>query len=208
MPRPSLKTQRRREILEAYVSCVAQFGLEGATQERIAREAGVARPLLRHNLGNREDMVAALLQHVAAEFNSMTDQIAAAAPTLPALIEIVFDPTHQTDARLNLAFQALSAASAGDPSMRAPLRDCLDRYVGLIARLTFEAAPHLPAAERDAIAQGVSAISMSLDAIAPLEPPEAWRLAAKRAALRLIEPATTPPSTPPPPSDPPSDGCA
>ena len=73
MPRPSLKDQRSQEILDAYLTCVAHFGLDGATQERIAEEAGVKRPLLRHYLGNKDEMITALADYVVAGFALSVD---------------------------------------------------------------------------------------------------------------------------------------
>ena len=57
MARPSLKKERTDQILDALERCLAGYGLEGATQDRIAEEAGLARPLIRHNVGNRDDML-------------------------------------------------------------------------------------------------------------------------------------------------------
>lgn len=186
MPRPSLKDQRRREILDAYVACVARHGLEGATQERIAAEAGIARPLLRHNLGNREEMIPALVEHVVHRFADMTEAVEAASASLPELIDLVLDPAHRTDPKLVLAFQALVSASATNPGMRAPLLSSLQRYVDVIARLAERSAPEAGADEIATIAHGIANISMSIDALEPLEPPSAWRRAAKRAALALV----------------------
>ena len=187
MPRPSLKAKRRREILDAYVTCIARYGLEGATQERIAEEAGIARPLLRHNLGNRAEMIAALVDHVVAEFGEIIDQIAAMATTLTELVDVVFDPRYRTDPKLNLAFQALVAASAAHPEMRAPLLASVERYTTLIAKLVRQAAPTSTKRDRDTIAHGIAAISMSVDGLAPLNPPPGWHAAQKRAALAIID---------------------
>jgi len=61
MGRPSLKKERFEEILDAYEQCVARYGLAGATLEQVARQAGLARPLIRHHIGNRDDLVEALI---------------------------------------------------------------------------------------------------------------------------------------------------
>ena len=55
MARPSVKEERREQILTAYEQCVARYGVEGATLDKVAEEAGLARPLIRHNIGNREE---------------------------------------------------------------------------------------------------------------------------------------------------------
>jgi AcrR family transcriptional regulator len=58
--RPSNRDERYAQVMQALVRCVARFGLEGASLTQIAAEAGLSRPLIRHHLGNREDMIAAL----------------------------------------------------------------------------------------------------------------------------------------------------
>ena len=103
MPRPTLKDQRSAEILDAYLTCVARFGLEGATQERIAAEAGVKRPLLRHYLGNRDDMTAALADHVINAFAEVTEAVSVqfGSQGEPSeLIDALFDDGHGHDPRL------------------------------------------------------------------------------------------------------------
>lgn len=57
MARPSNKEQRREEILQAYEHCISLYGVEGATQQKIAEKAGIARPLLRHHIGNNDDLL-------------------------------------------------------------------------------------------------------------------------------------------------------
>ena len=46
--------RRRQEYLDAFEKCVARYGIEGATLAKIAEIAGLARPLVRHNVGNRD----------------------------------------------------------------------------------------------------------------------------------------------------------
>ena len=57
MPRPSIRKRRAEEILEAYEQCIALYGVDGATQKRIATHAGMARPLLRHHVGNNNELL-------------------------------------------------------------------------------------------------------------------------------------------------------
>ena len=189
MPRPSLKQQRSREILEAFVTCVARYGLEGATQDRIAEEAGVRRTLLRHYLGNRDDMVAALGTHVVARFDQLTDAFGEAlhhSGTPSELIDLLFDAGSATDPRLTLVFQALTSAAQTNPQLRDPLRASIERFIALLSghlRRVF-AGQRKPAC--DAVAHGLAALFMTADSLSPLAPPPAWRTAQRRAAALLI----------------------
>lgn len=54
---------RRPQILDAFAACVARYGIDGSTLDRVAEEAGVTRALVRHYLGNRDEVVVALAEH-------------------------------------------------------------------------------------------------------------------------------------------------
>ena len=81
MGRPSLTSERREQILDAYEACVARHGVEGATLARTAQAAGLARPLIRHHLGNREALLEALTERF---FARSQDAMTALAGALPA----------------------------------------------------------------------------------------------------------------------------
>lgn len=57
MGRPSVAGERRRQILEAAIRCIAARGLAGTTLDGIAEEAGMARGHVRHFAGNRDDVL-------------------------------------------------------------------------------------------------------------------------------------------------------
>lgn len=188
MPRPSLRDQRSEEILDAFLTCVARFGLEGATQERIASEAGVKRTLLRHYLGNRDEMISALTAHIVAGFAKHTDMIAQMlAPDggLEQLIELLFDQHEASDPRLMLAYQAMVASVDNYPEMRAPLLDSLQRFLLVIEAAAQRSHPTCSPDTIRAVAHGISATYVNLDALAPLNPPTDWQAAAKTAAVLL-----------------------
>ena len=189
MPRPSLKDQRSREILDAFVSCVARYGIEGATQERIAIEAGVKRTLLRHYLGNRDDMVEALYMHVVGEFDVLTEMLDAALQNCKQpseLIDLLFDTNHATDPRLVLVFQALTVRAETDPKMRSALLASMERFTAVIDSYLLRNVAGGAKTKSQAIAHGLAALYMSSDALTPLDPPSQWRAALKRAAFTLI----------------------
>ncbi len=189
MPRPSLRDQRSRQILDAFLTCAARYGLEGATQERIAFEAGVKRPLLRHYLGNRDEMVAALCAHIVDEFDALNEALAdrlreSGKPS--DLIDLLFNPASETDPRLVLVFQALTASAATYPQMRQPLLSSIDRFIDVIASFLRRTCTTRRQLQCQAVAHGLAALFMSSDALSPLDPPPEWRQAAQRAATTLV----------------------
>lgn len=62
MGRPSVKEERREQILEATARCVARVGLAGLTLEKVSGESGMSRGHVRHYVGNREDLILALVE--------------------------------------------------------------------------------------------------------------------------------------------------
>jgi AcrR family transcriptional regulator len=188
MPRPSLKDERSREILDAFLTCVARFGLEGATQERIAAEAGVKRTLLRHYLGNRDEMIRALMEYVVAGFSETTDalaQLLGPDGDLMHLIALLFDQGNASDPRLMLAYQAMVASVDTYPDMRAPLLDSLQSFLTVIETAAKRSHPTCAPDKIRAVAHGISAAYVNLDALSPLNPPADWQAAAKTAATLL-----------------------
>ncbi len=188
MPRPSLKEQRSEEILDAFLTCVARFGLEGATQEHIATEAGVKRTLLRHYLGNRDQMISALTEYVVSGFAQTTDvlaQLLGPEGSLEQLINILFDQREDSDPRLMLAYQAMVASVDNYPDMRAPLLQSLQQFLSVIETAAQRSHPTRSPDDIRAVAHGISAAYVNLDALAPLTPPADWHAAAKTAAILL-----------------------
>lgn len=188
MPRPSLKDERSQEILDAFLTCVARFGLEGATQERIAAEAGVKRTLLRHYLGNRDEMIRALMDYVVAGFSETTDALAKVLGPdgdLTMLIALLFDERDASDPRLMLAYQAMVASVDNYPEMRAPLLESLQRFLSVIEEAAKRSHPNQSTDTIRAVAHGISAAYVNLDALTPLNPPAEWHIAAKTAAILL-----------------------
>lgn len=190
MPRPSLRTQRSEEILDAYMTCVARFGLEGATQERVAAEAGVKRPLLRHYLGNRDQMIVALNLHVANTFNNQTTELDFYLSQIESgsqLVEILFTEDEEIDPRLLAAWQALSTSVGDKPDLAKPLLEVLSRFLSVIEKALRRVSPNASADKVRAVAQGISTVFLSLDSLAALDAPSDWRLELERAALLLTE---------------------
>ncbi|MCG7519947.1 TetR/AcrR family transcriptional regulator [Ruegeria sp. Ofav3-42] len=190
MPRPSLRTQRSEEILDAYMTCVARFGLEGATQERVAAEAGVKRPLLRHYLGNRDQMIVALSLYVANTFNNQTAELDFYLSEIESgsqLVEILFTDDEEIDPRLLAAWQALSTSIGDHPDLAKPLLAVLSRFLLVIEKTLRRVSPNASAEKVRAVAQGISTVFLSLDSLAALDAPSDWRLELKQAALLLTE---------------------
>ena len=189
MARPSVKEERTEAILDAFERCIARFGVEGASLQRIADEAGLARALLRHHVGNREELIAVLARRFADRTAAEMDDFLAELPAegrLQAMIDILFDARYASPDSEVLVAEALIAAARTRPELRGIL---LRWYDDFEAALAAELQAAYPAAEEDAVrtvATGLTGIYFNVDSLTSLEPPEALRKRARAAALRLV----------------------
>ena len=75
MARPDLSAERSEQILDAFSRCVARSGLDAVSLEEVAGEAGVRRSIIRHYIGNRDDLVAAFLDRLEVHLQRQNDDM-------------------------------------------------------------------------------------------------------------------------------------
>lgn len=190
MPRPSLKEQRTQEILDAFARCVARYGVEGSTLDRIAEEAGVKRTILRHYIGNRDDLIAALGARVEADFMVRTEALFDALPRtgrIEWLIEALFQTETHSNAEDVAVAQALISAGELYPDIAERLRGWVVRFDALIAKELADRFPHASKTDIQAVAFGLLGIYFNADALAPLGLPRRFDAASKTAAEKLVK---------------------
>jgi len=170
MPRPSLKEERREQILIAFESCVARFGIEGATLERIAEEAGLARALIRHNVGNRDDLINSLVERFLSRSKASSLDMYEALPEinkLTTLVEWLFDPAYSNPQHV-LVSEALIAASADDPALAKKMRKWTTDFVRGVEKIIASDYPNASKEQVIAVAAGITGIYFTVESMSPL----------------------------------------
>lgn len=188
MSRPSLKDQRSEQIIDAYETCVARYGVEGATLERVATEAGLARPLIRHNVGNRDDLMAALLARFKKTCDEYTRQFDAALPAsnrVQTLIDWLFDEAY-SDSKTVLIANALVVAAPDNAEVADQLKSWLDSFVEFLAQELKNENPTASDEALHAVATGVCGIYSNVEAFSPLQDMKVLRSASKLSAQMLV----------------------
>lgn len=189
MGRPAVTAQRREEILNAFEICVARYGVEGATLEKVAEQAGLARALIRHHLGNREVLIDALVDRFveqshkgAQEYFEQLDKEG----NVSELINSMFDPQYVDPHQIRVT-AALITAVADRPVIAEPLRDWVDQFIiGVKAALAKE-APGCDERQLQAVATGISSIYFNADSLSPLGAWSDLRDDSKQAAILLVQ---------------------
>ena len=188
MPRPSLKAERRAEILDAYGRCVARHGVEGATLEKTAEEAGLARALIRHNVGNKDDLLEAFLDRFLGDASRATDALFESLPRddrVTTMIDWLFDPQY-TDVQEVSVTNALVTAAIERPDLAERLQAWTSGFVGSIASELSDAYPDADEDNVEAVATGIVGIYFNFDAQMPLGGTSRFRQSSETAARLLV----------------------
>lgn len=185
--RPSNRDERHEQVMLALVQCVARFGLEGTTLARVAEQAGLTRPLIRHHLGNRDDMIAELQDFVLSRFDADVDTLIEALPDRNVgvrLIDLLFSNEGAGDPAMTMAFAALTAHARSHESLRERCRACIMRLEAEAARMLADDIPDEDTAR--ATAHGIVALYFNVTAFEALDMPEDWRERARSVAHSLL----------------------
>lgn len=188
MPRPSLKAKRREEILDAFGRCIARHGLEGATLEKTAEEAGLARALIRHNIGNRDNLLEAFLdrffEKATQSANELFDELPAN-DRVTTMIEWLFDP-QLADEDDGGVTNALLTAARDWPELAKRLQTWTAGFVAGIGQEISDAYPHATDRDVSAVATGIASIYFNYDTHMRLGDSPDFRRSTEDAARLLV----------------------
>ena len=87
MSRPSVRAERRAEILVAFARVLSKHGFAGATMAAVASEAGVAPGLLHHHFVDKDDMMNALMDELVRRFRARVHVYESEADPLGAYVD-------------------------------------------------------------------------------------------------------------------------
>lgn len=188
MARPSLKAERTAEILDAIERVVIRDGIYGATLEKIAEEADMRRSLLRHNIGNREQLLEAFLDRFFTRSDEEVKNMLGYLPStdrVPVLLDYLFDEDY-SNSQLALVALALTSAASSQEDIRERLRQWNKDFIAMI---TTELQTSFPSASKEAcyeVGAGLVGIYFNTESLSPLGDMTQVRQASKKAAARLV----------------------
>lgn len=188
MPRPNKQAERKLQILTAMGDCVARYGLYGATLEKIAEQAGLARALVRHNVGNRDILVVEFIDNFLDKSYAASKVLFASLPDnekATALIEVLFDPAF-SDPKSLLIAEALIAAGHDDSALAERMRKWVRDFNAEVEAVIKEDYPKAEPETTAGVAAGLVGIYFNVESMTPLGDMPDLRSASKRAALALI----------------------
>lgn len=163
MGRKSLAAERREQILDAFANCLRQYGFEGTTLERVAAEAGVQRSIIRHYIGNRDDLITAAVDRIIAAYKAeLADAIENLPQTqlIPELLNYLFcldDDSELSD--YDTLINALWATHERDPHTKSLLLSLYRAFENLIGDILTLSYPTSSETERRSVAYAVMCLA-------------------------------------------------
>lgn len=169
MARPSINDQRAEQILQAYETCIAKFGVHGTTLALIAEESGLSRPLVRHHVGNQKD----LLEKAIKRFLNRTEKLLQEMhperfTSADDFLDMLFTSAQKSDNSDTLVASAFIATAQNDEILRVKMNQWIDVIFNWFCKHLFY---HYPRQEKDTIrciAAGIMGIYFNADSLSPL----------------------------------------
>jgi AcrR family transcriptional regulator len=161
MGRPSLRTIRQEELLDAVVGIITSKGVAGLTVADVAKLAGTQSSKVHHYLGSREEMIAAAIDRAMASVEGIVlNALTSIEPEnrLEAQIEILFG-TSLLEPHINQLIDQLIAASYLDEGIRSNVSRMYKRFLEILIDSFELAVPELPEAERHQAAHTILALA-------------------------------------------------
>ena len=138
MGRPSLRAERRGQIVEAFARVLADHGYAGATIEAVATEAGLSPGLLHHHFDSKDEMLEALLAMLIERFRQRlrAREPAAGSTPLDSYIDAAVALDGSADTIAARCWVGVFAEALRQPRLFELVRRYLASEVDHIARLS------------------------------------------------------------------------
>ena len=186
MGRPRVTEERANEILDAFEACVARRGLEGTTLQRIADQAGLARSLIRHHVGNWDQVLAAWVERAIDRYRDQLREFLDALPTTDrakALAAYLFEGD-QTEPDRVMDLVIATAADHDEPRRR--IGEFVEEMIQTIADELKACYPHADDTHCLDVAGGLVALSMTTESLRPLRMRDEYLRTWASAGQRLV----------------------
>ncbi|MEM7272725.1 MAG: hypothetical protein AAF547_06570 [Actinomycetota bacterium] len=148
--RPTVATERRASILEAYIGLIAERGSPEVPIGAIAERAGVARTAISHFVGDRQALRVAAIEELGRRYELAIRDAVGPDPTPDQIVDLLFSPGWTTDRSTDdRAFDLLQATASRNPDTRDAVRGT---YTLLIDELATAITNHSGASTQRAAA--------------------------------------------------------
>jgi len=190
MGRKDLTTERQDSILDAAESCIAKFGLQGATLNNIASEAGINRGLIHHYIGNRDNVIQLMLERLLERYQSSFEEYATLRPRgdhAEVVVGYYFDAWFELAPEDDALIMELLAESERDSKIRKLLHKLYDGFETMIANELFRLFPEADNQKLHSVSYSLMLLAFSHATITWLGLPQAKKTNVRSIAENLVQ---------------------
>lgn len=190
MGRKSLATERRNELLDAFERCILKYGLEGASLEQVAEEAGMTRSIIRHYIGNRDELIEALIARITSQILEQFDSSVFDLEPLVLVhmtLDMMFAEERTLEARDKVIIDILMTAKTHYPHAKQMLVEMFERLVVGFAQDLQKAYPTATAEACRRVAYAILCLSEMHDSLMWLGMNSHYNADARRSAELLLQ---------------------
>jgi AcrR family transcriptional regulator len=185
--RPSMAATRRPEIVDAFIALIARRGLEAVTLDDVAKAAGMQRPMVRHFVGNRGDLIVAAVAEVTRRYEAKVRAALGDEPTIDTVIDVLFGPVWLSGlVAEDEAFDVLMHEAARSDATRAEVRRTYTMLLDEIDRALARSRPSMSTGARRDCAYALVCLAEHNVAMQQLGFPSARTGGARQAARSLV----------------------
>ncbi len=187
--RPRLTEERRRQIVDAFLRCVVERGLRGASMGAVARELGLDRTTVHHYFRTREELVGAAMEQIIVAYRQQVDAVTDAADPeerLEQLFDYAFGPGFN-DPALSALLSEFFIAARHDPKALAELKRAYRTFEDVVLAELEKRFPAAPVRERRRIAYAIAHLIEGSSSFAALGFDGDRLKAARDTALSLVK---------------------
>lgn len=189
MGRPSIAEERIEQILDGFERCIVQFGLAGSSLERIAKEANVKRSILRHYVGNREDLINALIDRVTRRYTEYIEFMFSGYESYSAeekILAVLFPEQSYGSMDSVIIVEALIALADKDERCRRLMFDYIEAFVGEVTRVLCLDYPSAGEQRCWDIAYSIVSFNFNQESLVSLKLPDKYVCALRTSTRFLI----------------------
>jgi AcrR family transcriptional regulator len=188
MGRKNLTEERTAEILDAFARCMVKYGLD-TSLDQVAEEAGMTRSIIRHYIGNREEVVNALIERITADYLAELRADAAQIPQegmIAATLDYLFDDEEGYDDTDKLIFDVMMTAKDRYAGAKQTLIAMFEELITMFTDDLTYAYPQADEVRCRDVAYSVLALAMSNESLMGVGMDKRYRVAARASAEALI----------------------
>lgn len=185
MPRPSVATERRAEIIEATLRTLSEHGARNTSLDKIADTVGRSRGYVRHFVGNRDELLADAARFVFTDELGTLTVLPTFLTTFTEAVEFLFSPEYTAHDQENAVVLALVELSRTNDEIASILAEAYANARRKLVDLLAVDHPKSDPEQRETVATGTLTIALGNVFLGDFDQDDARTATARAAAAAL-----------------------